>query len=444
MAITSVSSPADWHPAFNPVVYTFSSYRYTGVEGPKTATVHADNGSGFLRVTIAAHGWVVGDRIDGAGFTDAFLNVAATITAKTASTFDLDIVWDAGFAADLGGTWTRNDQSFQMKCDVYIGAVKVASKYADPNAADQFVFSIENILQAYLTGDIIALGTFQLVTSNVKSGFEYYIILTEQNEDVNGLIVDFDTLTLDRITGNLIHCWNVAMQDVADLETTYWMDTDGTGDFLTNRPLRSIAHTDEYLQLSFFTSADPIYAVVEKWTGGSGVSYRTPVVTLSMTGTGFRAVLAITPSQLGGDRIVVKIKNAADAQLGPSIEILMDARHTSQETTLMWRNNLGGYDSYTFVKRSKSARVERKTRMNISQVEQVHWIEGREEWDLEGRTELPDAIAWLFDLYASPEVYLVDGTTLREVIVTSMNNILEQDDFMQPKVSIKKAPRKNN
>ncbi len=444
MAITLVTAPGYYKlAAFNPIEFTYSSDRYAGTEASITPTGHADNGSSFIRVTYNSHGYIVGDVITGAGFSDSSLNIAATITAKTSNTFDLDIAWEAGFATDLGGTWTRTNDNFMMRCQVKnVGGSVIDTLYVDPNTSDQFVFDVAETLKTQLSETILALATTALTSSNTGSYFVFSLTLTELFDDAGGQQKSGDSANETLISGQAMTAYNMVTRDTESVETTFTFYNAGSKQFLTDMPVSYRARIGTYLQLSFLSAEDDYYSkVTQYWRDGSAATETRIPAAATVSDTGGRAIIPLPAAYFTAavDYITVKVYDSDDNQMNATLTIYVDPITYQDHTHIMFKNHLGGFDTYTFIDCDVVDSPDNQLHKS-SGTEKTFYVDPKRTYQLIGAYETNEVLTWLHELYNSKVVYRIDGTSLARVNIIPGSYILETHDMIQPVVQIKDQP----
>lgn len=444
MAITLVSAPAYCRmAAFDAQEFTYSSDRYSSSEAGITASGHADNGSSFIRVTYASHGYIVGDVITGAGFSDASLNVVATITAKAANTFDLNIAWEAGFATDLGGTWTRTNNNFMLRCQVKdsTGAV-VDTLYVDANTSDQFVFDPALTLRALLTETILLLTATDPASNNAGSYYQFTLTLTELFDDEDGLQKSGDSGNETVIGGADMIMYNMVLRTGEAMQADYIMNSSAKGKFLTSYPTTYRTRVGAYHQLSYLTDDNVGYAkIIQHWRDGSAATEtRIPSVG-GIVDVGGRGIVPVPGSYITAavSYIEVQVFDGSDNQVNDTFTIYVDPNDYSYKTHLMFKNHLGGFDTYTFIDRDVIDKPEMQ-RHKSSGTEKTFYVDPERTYQLIGPYETNAVLTWLHELYNSKVVYRIDGTSLVRVNIIPDSFILETFDLAQPRLQIKDQP----
>jgi hypothetical protein len=440
MAISNTVSPAAMHPAYNPVLWSFTSNRYQS--NASTVTGVANVGDGFCTFTTSSpHGFVVGDFVTGSTFTPyTMFNVTKMeVTGVASITVTTNLVWTTAMATDTG-ILTRNNDSFQLKCEIKVNGVVIGTKYVEADNTGTFTVDISGILQSQLSEDILALATTALTTTNANSVCHYTLVLTEQYENASNLMQDKDTLTIADLSSADILAYNWAKQDDETFADYICVGSDDK--FLTDILNNSkVLHTD-YLQFSFITTVAAVYG----YQGRDGSSYSRIPAAGSVTPVHGRCILPIPANLIesANTYITVVIKNNADdSVISETKTLYVDHRDYYKVSTLMFKNHYGAFDTYSFIDRTIYINNKRDLYFDET-TEKTHYIDANETWELKGRYETTSMLTWLQELYTAKVVYLIEDTALTRVNIVSTKNTVEDRDPFQPVIEIKKQPLKLN
>jgi hypothetical protein len=433
------------HPAYNAVTWSFTSDHYQPGQAYSVATV--DNNGGFTRFNqvAASPAPLVGDYITGSTFTNTLFNVTKMlVTGVSSGAITTNLAWVTGMATDTG-TITNDNDSFQLKCEVQVGGVTIGTKYAEADSTTVFTFDISGILQSQLTEDILALATTALTTNNTGSVCHYTLIVTEQYEDATNLIHDEDHLDITTIGGADILAYNWAKQDDETFADYILVGADDK--FLTDRPDSSILLHTDYMQLSFITTTAEVFAYIRQYAvGGSMNDFTIPAASHVDVIHG-RAIIPLTVSTINGagSYLTVVLKNGAtgSAVISETRTFYVDHKEYYKVSTLMFKNHYGAFDTYSFIDRTIYINNKRDLYFDET-TEKTHYIDVNETWELKGRYETTAMLTWLQELYTSKVIYLIEGTALTRVNITSTKNTVEDRDPFQPVIEIKKQPLKLN
>jgi len=429
------------HPAFDSVSWSFADDRYDLSSNPQTASAHA-NSSDILRVTITGHGYRTGDIITGAGFSDSALNVIINITAITADDFDTPITWEANFATDLGGTWTRTNNNFQLKIALYSGTTPttlIGTTYAEADDNGYFNFDLSNILQTQLSYACWSslLSSYYVFSDGTGiTDFAYCFYVYDQFDDENGLLKTVDNELIDDISGDDLYAINACThrENFAD-----FICSDDTGKFLTTRPENTYFLKDDYLQFSLITKTALTYMKIICYPGAVETIY-TEIGEGGLP-RGVRGFLYLLNSVISGyDYFTVTCyDDSDDSAITETLTFKVDNRDYRQVTTLFFENHLGGIDTYSFIDRTAVINGERVNYYNQT-TESTAQFDPSKEYELIGKYETHEMLEWLEELYNSHRIFMIVDTDIYEVNVTSNEHPTEGIDLFQPTIKIKCQP----
>lgn len=113
MTVSLLTQPSTHVSAYRPITWEVTSNR-TPFESLNVTAV-ADSGGGFCQFTVGTHTFKQFDIITGTGFTDTSYNVRAEVTGFSATTINVNIV----FNATDTGIATRTNDNFKIKSTIY-------------------------------------------------------------------------------------------------------------------------------------------------------------------------------------------------------------------------------------------------------------------------------------------------------------------------------------
>lgn len=445
MAIIVDTNPSAKHAAFNEVLWKVISNRYDATANPQTATIHANSG-GKLRVTIVGHGFLNGDTVTGAGFSDSDLNGIVTISFVSVNEFDVDsITWEAGFATDLGGTWTRTNTNFQIKIEVKnTSDVVQETSYIDADSDDKFSKDVSGIIQNQLSDDVDSNGTSRIVTTNSNSYFQYKLTFTEIFDDSSGQSKDGQYLDVDDLSGDDIIGYNMALQD-SESFADYLMSTSPVGAFLRTFPAIWKVTTAAEIQLSFLTSEAAVYCDVARYnSAGAKIDDVRIPSSGTVTVVGGRCILTLAASIFTStvNYITVKINNAATTLISETLTLYVD-RQSAKDTIIWFKNHLGGFDQYTY-KNIIKQNIIAKNNFKTDRIKQTLKVKQYERWKLTGQSEHEDTLLFLRELQESDKHYYFDLSTLEEVYLIPSKYKITTIDLEQPEAEFEIEDRMLN
>lgn len=454
MAVTNTGDPGANHGAFNPVEWTFTSSRYDGSTNQFQPDGHAPQSTWIRVYEAAGHNFLNNDIVTGSGFTNSNLNGVFLIAYVNAQYFDIAaITWTADMVTDLNGWWTRTNNNFFMSLQVKVGGTTKATKYAEPDASDDFIFDIAKQLQTILAEDgggkaekLLTLATTALTTGNDGCKVKHTLVITEHFDDEDGQIKDGTPLTITTLSGDDIIAYNLALQSeeaIAD----YLMASGTFKAFLTAFPGGEKLHADTYLQIPFITTETAVYCkVVQTLLAGGTNDIRIPAAG-TVTVTDRHCILPIAASYLVStvDYVTITVYNSGDTKV--SEDLVIDLNHTSldKDTKLLFKGHLGGFDSYTFVERQETNK-DKRDRYKVDGVEKTFRVSQETEWLLLGQPEKADILAWLQDLYNSDSIYRIAGSYTYQVNKIKGSNITEgfAQEMERPAMKVNLQPLKLN
>jgi hypothetical protein len=120
------------------------------------------------------------------------------------------------------------------------------------------------------------------------------------------------------------------------------------------------------------------------------------------------------------DAITIKTPWALDIagykKIGESFEFILDCACTKQKYTLLWLNELGGWDWFTFDARADKSRIIEKATYDRrlgakyklgDKGRSVYNTKSRDVWTMRTKYLTQDELDWISYIYESPEVYMV-------------------------------------
>jgi len=382
-----------------------------------TITGAISGGSGLTQIsTLTAHGYVAGDRIRQYGTTSyngAFVvdSVQSTILYKIA----------IAFVADETGT-VRGGTTLGTKRQAAISLGGVPT----------FRFNIANFLQAGLKPNLTTTaGT--IITPNEESILYYTLYLTEEWDDVDGLLKEAGTLFISEKQVVRISLTHTETQTL----DAFFMGS-ATQRFLTNAPKqRSIREGDEE-QLSFLVNPDVSYKVrTRKYTvAGTLVATIDSGLIAIIDGRGI--VRVNDALLLDGTFVITKAEvlliNVDNNVRSETITFNID--RTSCPVRMLFENYRGGFDGYNFKGAFKQINNSKKTAFTrdlgitfakMDRGETVLGIEADETFEVWSEFLTRAEGIWLAELINSPSVFVQQGADFLPITILNSNNPVDDN-----------------
>ena len=330
----------------------------------------------------------------------------------------------------------------------------------------KFTFDISQILQNYFTHDLQAQG-FEAgasATNSMKTiGLFYGAIY--KNTSTNVLT---ESSTADE-TGSTktFYCVNSALQHLeTQTMAAYTLGSDTKRlltPFLADEKIK--IKTSESYQLSgIYTGSTPDYKIYVKTNNASGSTLDTYYINVGSVGTRFDVGVGCSnfANLVGGDMhssnsgTLPIISSSVDTydvrvyddttQISANYKFKVDRKTHEYSTRLTWKNRLGGFDSWTFDGASSRGQNQSKE-LYDKNLDFGFSSTDRESSVLSVRSTNVFS-AWsgiiqeyvrkaLEELYTSPEVYLVDGTSHVPIQITDsqVKTIDDDKNLFQVKVN---------
>lgn len=319
--------------------------------------------------------------------------------------------------------------NFKYVADVYVGGVMVSRLKAFPDPVNNFgVFNIGNIVRNYVDSQL-SNPDFTSIQSDVLDNYFASVQVKFGNEygatptlTTNLLLSDL-TNFYSYYTGRLV---GTAQQNLS----TYY------GNFATTRPTRTSVMSNATINLLSLFPNDSNGTLTVITYNQAGSVLATETATIDINDPDYLNILNLSPSVLS-DILSLSFDNAAyyTVQYVPDDEPAeyvsrvyrfdLDCEPRYEVYTLHFLNRLGGYESYSFSKRSKrSIDIQRKdftklkytidsngdmqynngVVMNDDSVTYYGNFKEKLELNCDWLTE--DQLTWLSELVKSPQVYI--------------------------------------
>jgi len=423
MATTVVTEPDAYSGARKPLRFVCTNDIYDVSTNSEAVSAVANNGSGKCRYSIATHNFKVGDVLTGSTFTPATTyNVRQTVTATNAVYVDTDVDFDVNDT----GTLTRINDNFQMKGVLTVSGSVIATLYVKPDSSGNFVFDVQKYLRSQFTRNSASFSAQGITTPNTGTIKTYSVEFTGQHDDVNGLLTNDNdggqasTLTLKAIDFDYGY--------LEDHDTDDYLLAAGlTTHFLTNAPLTGIdLRDDEAFHLSFIENVGGfVYFRYQTWNG-TAWSVTTSIGYTVNAGHGIISVY-----NLFAENSKIKCWITDFDLLSPvawSDEIIFNRTNKCTSERFYFKNLRGGYDLISFTGESDKTLISNKESFqkgldyNYTIGDRGDVVTGVEEYEQRTATMeyKSNAITeWVSEIITSEDVYILSGTNLIPVLITS-------------------------
>lgn len=421
MAITLNTSPGLFAAAGHPLIFEVSSDRYSDTVSTVTAT--ASGTGAFCRYTITTPSIKVGDVVIGSGFTGGGVayNVIQTVTVVNVggNYIETDLAFVTG--ATGGGTLTRMNENFQVKCETrvfdltkytinncgnnggfaqfttsathdmvvgdivfieqtasatYNGITTITAVTSNTFTTEQsfsittgvgyvrasqsvgvsrqqavtisgspaFRFNASSHVQSTLSADIVNSAPTNIQTPQSNSLKIYTVIFTEEFDDADGLLQQYDDYTSP---------YRTALRAILPREegvsiTGYAII--GTGEpFLTNMPDNQRIRVGEELQLSFiYFGTTQLRAAITPYDLG-GVQQADTYTSLTTIIDG-KGVLPINSNHFNANmsKFDVRLVDSVPNQYSETRTFIVEKKTSQNPVRVYFENNLSGVDPFTF------------------------------------------------------------------------------------------------
>lgn len=380
------------------------------------------------------------------------INIYTTPTSGTDFFAYNDIYFDAS---------SDDANIVRMYFDLYINDTYQTTLQKSPNLGTTNIFTIntKGILQDFLEDELNTTYSGFAVSEASTSACHFKIRAFEVLD--NGTTFDTswaedgagtsyqESSNFDGINGGVER--NVTKSD-------YDATSGSAKKFLTNRPDSSKILNDTDFQIGFYTDAAQAGAIITQQDSDQN--------TLSTHNVG-----AITPqygkgwvhidsSQFDPDlKFLLVVLNTAPLGIGQSMsetrtyEVVDECN--DKTIRLYWQNPLGGWDYYYFAgnrqvsHRANSRTFDKKLPRGYDQLdteETVLNVNSNKTYRGFTRSEDKELIQWLTEIGRSEQVYWLDGSTYKPVIVTgqTQNVVNDRDVIMQYAVTFRLSSQEIN
>lgn len=391
-------------------IYLFDSARVT------IASV-TDAGGGDITVnTGSAHGYSSGDIISVEETTN-YNNAHKVVSVGSPTSFNIT---QSYVATDTG--YTRK------------GTIK-ATKIQRVGVA--FSFDVSGVIESQLSYNIEALtgASPRIVNQNDASCKHFALVITEQHDDINGLLTSFDDILSKKKIGINAALQHEETQDFDNYLITATAST--TKKFLTDSPRSIYVKNDKWVQISFlFDGNQNIKVRLRRYLSGlysddDSANYQI---------VGKRGIIMVKlPTAYDYSQIF--LINASNQQISEKITVYPD---TYCEGVKAWfMNRKGGFDTYEFTgmlfKSSKNEKESYLKQLSTGFAKSdrgltnIH-VNSDSNYTVYGQYESPAVIDWLDQLFSSPEIYIEDAAS-NLIPVNSDNNeneVINPEEPLQP------------
>lgn len=452
MALTIGTTPlSTFCPVNNKVQFILTSNRLAATARNNSGL--ADNGSSKCRYTYAApHTFQSGDIILGSSFSNAALNVLQTVTYVNSTTIDTDLSYVAGYSG-LTGTHTRSNYNFQVKAEIIVAAVTIgtiAKRSVSISGTDSFRFDVSEILQGIpLTFDIATLGAANITTPATSNAIKAFTVkFTEQFDDVNGLLSNGGD-----ITSSTYYAINACKQMNPTDDIDNYVCDGVAKHFLTAAPVTQRIRVGEEIQFSFLTNiaSHRIWYRTYNLAGVAGSETYTTLVSINNK----HGIISINSNFFNAthSKIEFRLSHGSTPGTHYSEVITLMIEPACDADRLFFLNRFGGFDAFSFVADKEiSQKIERETYL-IDSDYSINSSVPRSETNLFVSSEnivsrlsdrlTDNEVSMLEDLYDSPEVILISGSTFIPVTIVNTEALNKRgDDLVSSEVQYTRANKK--
>lgn len=383
--------------------------------------------SGGITPSIHKNGQV---RIQGITYNDVFV-VLKELAPGALWVLDSPYIKD-----ETGITAFEELVNYAVYSKLYIDGNYILTDYRQRDADDLFTFDFSNVVQAYVSGQLLDSGTAIGLTGNTNHIKEVYISYYEryEQEDVNGELTVISTETDTETTPvRYAHCsvldyvWRLNRTIVSenyDLSDFIITSISKSKRFLTEADNIPIGIDEDYqLTCAFNISSLPLgykyFIEIKQYINGSTTDIDT-VFTLPLghfvkdisCGT---KVFTLNSSCWKYTVQLVAVNGGVTSYITEAKTFILNRKCSRSEFRMVWLNELGGYDAFTFRGESlqqstlDEVKIEKtRPRGRIIGDRSSKMVSSRRQELFVINTGMIDSNTayWLQQILTSPDVYL--------------------------------------